>query len=600
MRIVFVALAIFTLALGFYQVARAQTAPFYGCASCATAPPSTLPLVIPAAAIVQPSSSALPDPGYTPAQYLFQAYDWNQQQTNPAPWCQGVSPANCGAYKYQNFAQNPCVRAPERDVFNSLNASDETGFQHLYGGGITSGNRIVSPAFPSPTQCPLQPGGTLNSNVWNPNDFGLASAINTALGNTGSNYFPNGMFVGYFEDDTLSSGFTICGGGSSGAQFSAEFSSGWNSGHTQACNIPGTGPNAISGVDYLSAMGILASRLNKKVWYNGLFNATGDVGACSIIVSGHCHNQANPSLVDDAFVTHNICANAGGNNSYLLGENAIMHQYNGSTWPIANAQELLYIINSEANFENDSSCGSTKIVDEEYGYGTGGPGDLSGGITIRSIAAALRALVPNPLSGTWDKIIPEFVGITCSGLSKIENNPCSAGQVDGVYFWEETLVPYSPEISVPSFAWNGTTQSLGGGCDGTTDSGGAVALLIAGTCGSNTAGAYMQQYRNLFINGVSYGPAAAILNISGGTLNISSVWFKHDAISTYHYRMALSGGSLTSVPYSSAPGGVVNLACTYTTNCTGTTTVSSNMGSFAGDGTDTLCSPCGVILFANN
>jgi len=198
---------------------------------------------------------------------------------------------------------------------------------------------------------------------------------------------------------------------------------------------------------------------------------------------------------------------------------------------------------------------------------------------------AYRWLVANPST-----LIPDRV---------ISDQLTEGGTMTEVpYFFEDTLVPYGPETSVPKFVWNGKVKTVGGGCPSASgDSGGAVALL-AQCVGS--AGIYCQQYAHLYINGADYGMIAACLNTSTTTENIVSSWFKHDSISSYSYVLALQGGEMTSVPYQGVTGGSIALpTCTNTTYCTGQNTLSTQVATFKGDGSDQLCGQCGIILLQN-
>jgi hypothetical protein len=139
----------------------------------------------------------------------------------------------------------------------------------------------------------------------------------------------------------------------------------------------------------------------------------------------------------------------------------------------------------------------------------------------------------------------------------------------------------------------------GGGCPSTDgDTGGAVALLVE-CVGSD--GIYCQQYEHLYIDQIDYGRMAACLNTSTTTENITSSWFKGDPITSYGYELSLQGGELTTVPYQGIPGGSIPLpTCTNKTYCTGQNTLSTQVATFKGDGTDQLCGQCGVILLEND
>ncbi|MFY9718694.1 MAG: hypothetical protein WAK16_03535, partial [Candidatus Cybelea sp.] len=224
--------------------------------------------------------------------------------------------------------------------------------------------------------------------------------------------------------------------------------------------------------------------------------------------------------------------------------------------------------------------------DIETSYGEGGLGDVSGGYQVRLAALAYRWLVPNPATGIPDRVI-SFQLTEGGTLTEVP------------YFFEDTLVPVGAETKVRKYVWNGTQQTVGGGCpavDG--DSGGAVALL-AQCVGS--AGIYCQQYQHLYINQIDYGKTAACLNTSTTAENITSSWFQGDPISSYSYELSLQGGEMTSVPYQGVSGGSIALTtCTNKKYCTGQNTLSTQVAPFKGKGSDQLCGQCGVILLENN
>jgi hypothetical protein len=569
--------------------------------SCATAAPAGIPTVIPAAAIVQPQASAVPEPGTTPFQYLFSAVDYNEQTStgDASGACNGAAPANCKYYWYQDFALNSCTGSVENTVWTWQNANDETSFSHEYPGGITSANRLPNPSAPTATPCPSG-SSTQTGGYWNPNDAGFATEINTVLA---AAPIPAGW--GLFEDTTQMTGQFACG--SSGQTTTTEYGIGYHGGITQICNQIATGSSFNVGIDHLSALGVWAARINYPVWMNGTASCCGDPSGCSVIASGHCHDPYYADLIDDAWAYHNACARANGNLKYLLWENVIMHKVNGGVWPLAGSGSLIELINSMANVQNDPACNGMNIVDFEYGYGTGGPGDLSGSAAVRTLVAAMHWLVPDPATQIPDRVLYEYLGITCNStvsqnpapsapLRLISNNPCVTGQYDGNYFFEETLVPYSPIKTVQPFVWNGTKQTVGGGCDSVSgDMHGASDLLVQCV---GTAGIYCQQYRNLFINGVSKGPAAACVNTSTTSEPILSSWFTTDAITTYNYslNLAASPGSLQSVNYGAATGGTIALLSSYTVNCTGSPSLANNVASFNPVSPGNLAGQSGIIL----
>ena len=201
----------------------------------------------------------------------------------------------------------------------------------------------------------------------------------------------------------------------------------------------------------------------------------------------------------------------------------------------------------------------------------------------------MRWLVPNPVTGIPDRVIPHY-GTIGGPIGTPDEAP---------YYFEETFVPHAPLKSVSPFVWNGHAQTVGGGCDGVSaDRHGAADLRVQCV---GTAGIYCQQYRDLFINGANYGPTAACVNTATSNVKIAPSWFIANATSTYRYELALSGGELRSVPDRNLPGGSISLpTCSNATYCTGSTDLAPQTVRFRGDGSETLCGRCGVILLSRN
>lgn len=562
--------------------ADAQTAQLHCChfGGTPTPAPTPTPLAIPtlllAAGIIQPAASHQPDPGATFVTTAWAAVDYNQE-----PLVTGTCTTNASlCYGYESFALNQCNTATEGTVWGNMT---EPMFTHEIGGGITAGNRLPNPNSPTATPCPSPGPHTTNGGNWNPAGSSLAGIVNTA-------WAANRSTLKLFEDNSQITGEFQCGS-SAGAGWitSTEYGMGQQSGNTWRCDLAATNAHA-QGIDYDTAVGQFAANLTPHVWFNGLTPCCGNVTGCTKTTSGKCHDPFYGGGVNNAWAIHNICANAGGQLDYFLAENPLLHKYNGATWPLANGVTMTWFLNTIANLYKDSSCNGTNIVHFEYGSGTGGPGDLAGGIAVRPLFAAFDWLVANPSTTMPDRVLPEFAGISCaSGNPQLPtNNPCVAGQVETPYFFEETFVPVGAEQSVAAYSWGGISTT-GSGCPTNGDTGGAIALLVQCV---GTAGIYCQQYPHLYINATDTGPMMACVNTSGTPETVQSGWAIHDPISSYNSVLSLSGGDLTAIPYGLT---TVPTGCTYTVVCTGDSTLSDNLVAFT-LGTTTIPASGGIIL----
>ncbi len=545
-------------------------------------PPVNMPLVIP---VWMSDTNGGPDPGATPDRHLFAAIlTGSDSSATIAQHCPGVSSSStCQPYKYIDLLYDQCQTAVTLAAYQWADTNDETAFQHNYPNGETSSNRITYQATPNPDCKPDSHNADMRMN---PADLAFNTYLYTNVW-TGKNYdedFPSPY--GAMEDQAAVLAYVVVGGGGSG-EVSTEYSSGTKpSGF--ANQIGKSKYHALT--DWETALGIfvngacVATCLNMAI--NGVATGYGNVAACSVVSNGHCHGQYQSGDIDNQAAIDNICkAVIGGNLKYLQAERPIFAGRFG--FEFMNSQTMTFDINTAANLYSHTSdgCATTKIVDIETSYGEGGLGDVSGGYRVRLAALAYRWLVPDPSTGIPDRVISDQ--LTEDGTSN-----------EVPYFFEDTLVPYGPETTVPKYTWNGSVQTVGGGCPSANgDKGGAVALLVK--CVSS-AGIYCQQYQHLYIDGADYGKAAACLNTSSTTENIISSWFKHDPISSYRDELSLQGGELTSVPYQGVSGGSIALTtCTNKTYCTGRNTLSTQIAAFKGDGSDQLCGPCGVILLQN-
>ncbi len=545
--------------------------------------PLGVPLVIPVWG--QGGDSHDTDPGAVPDQHLFAAILDNGAFSNKklASNCPGVTiSSTCQPFKYINFFHDLCTNPVTLAAYQWANSNDENGFLHTYPGGPTSGNRLTYQATGS--SCP----GNYNTYVrLNPGDPALNAYLynNVWAGKNYTNDFP--APYGAMEDTAGATAWIVVGG-YPGGQVSTEYGNGVSP--SNFANQIGTSQYHAA-TDFESAIGTFVNgacgATCVPMAFNGVATGAGNVGPCSDISGGHCHNAGSSGVVDDQVAIDNICRTvSGGNLKFMMAERPIFAGRLG--FEFLNSQSVTTWINTNANLYSHTSdgCANTKIVDLEPSSGEGGLGDITGGYRVRLAALAYRWLVPNPLTSIPDRVI--------SGAFT-EN--ATLGEIP--YFFEDTLVPFGAEAAVPKFVWNGKTKTVGGGCPSVSgDSGGAVALLVQ--CVSS-AGIYCQQYAHLYINGADNGATAACFNTSTTSENIVSSWFKHDPISSYQYVLALQGGEMTSVPFQGVSGGSIAMStCTSKQYCTGSNSLSSQVATFKGDGTDTLCGQCGVILLQNN
>ncbi len=293
-------------------------------------------------------------------------------------------------------------------------------------------------------------------------------------------------------------------------------------------------------------------------------------------------------MIDDQAAIDNICATVtGGNLKYIQAERPVFSGRFGveflDSQTVTSSASIPMRISTRILLMVARTPRSSII---ETSYGSGGPGDVTGGYRVRLAALAWRWLVANPATGIPDRVIS---GQLTEGGTTTEVP----------YFFEDTLVPDGAEISVPKFVWNGRVQTVGGGCPSASgDSGGAVALLVQCV---GSAGIYCQQYAHLYINGADHGKTAACFNTSTTNENIVSSWFKKRPDLVISIRARFKGGEMTSVPYQGVSSGSIALStCTNKTYCTGSNSLSAQVGTFKGNGSDTLCGQCGVILLENN
>jgi hypothetical protein len=543
------------------------------------------PIVIPVAGLGGDRDD--PDPGAEADRHLFAAILDNTENSSAslARNCPGVGPdSTCQPYKYVDFLKNFCNTRITRAAYLYATRNDETAFLHTYPGARTSNNRLLWGAIPNPSgpNCaPDNPDAVLRMN---PADRAYNSYLYRTFW-TGSDYrsdFPPPY--GVFEDNaSLLAGISVGGFG----EVSTEYGSGVRP--SGFADRVGNSPYRES-VDWETALGqfvngaCAATCLN--VALNGVATGSGYVGPCRVISDGRCHAQYQAGMIDDQVAIGNLCRGVtGGNLTYLLAERPIFGGRFG--YQFMDSQTMTVEINTNADLyaQTTGGCAHTKIVDAEPSNGEGGTGDVEGGHRVRLATLAFRWLVANSSTGIPDRVIS--FQYTVGG---------TRGEVP--YFFEDTLVPYGPEHSVMPFAWNGRSETTGGGCPSANgDRGGAIELL-AGCVGS--AGIYCQQYRHLFINGADYGKTAACLNTSSTSAKIVRSWFTHDPISSYRYQLALRGGEMTSVPYRGVSGGSIALAaCTNVRYCTGSGALSSQVVPFKGDGSEAFCGPCGLILLQN-
>ncbi|MBV8530838.1 MAG: RHS repeat protein [Candidatus Eremiobacteraeota bacterium] len=549
-------------------------------------PPQGVPLVIPVWGFGGDSFNT--DPGATPDQNLFAAIEDTGYYTSRslASNCPGVSSSStCQPFKYVDFFYDFCNTQLTREAYQWADAHDESAFTHVYPGAVAKSNRIVYDATPNPSGPNCHPDNPNAVMRMNPGD----SAFNAFLYKTawsGSNYindFP--APYGAMEDNASSFGSVYVG--SYGGKVTTEYGSG--SSPSGFANVIGNSPFHAA-TDWETAMGIFvnAACAAKCVGMalNGVATGAGYVGSCKDVANGHCHGRYASGNIDNQAAIDNLCNTVtGGNLKYLMAERPIFGGRLG--FEFMDSQTMTVEINTAANLYSHTSdgCATTKIVDHEVSYGEGGRGDITGGYQVRLAALAFRWLVPDPATGIPDRVI---------SLQETEGGTLH----EAPYFFEDTLVPAGAETPVSRYVWNGAVRTNGGGCPSASGDGGGAISLLAQCVGS--AGIYCQQYQHLYIDGTDFGKAAACLNTSNTTEKIVGSWFKNDPISSYQYRLSLQGGELASVAYSGVSGGSIAMTtCTSKQYCTGNQWLSNQVATFEGDGTDTLCGPCGVILLAD-
>ncbi len=283
----------------------------------------------------------------------------------------------------------------------------------------------------------------------------------------------------------------------------------------------------------------------------------------------------------------------------------------------ANTQTIVYMINTMShlvNYSSGSPCVKMVAIDTEAAGGSFYPlghytqGTVALGIPVRMEATALRFLVPDPATLVPDRMQPFYftIGGTNNNWSPTANNCTASPYCEVPYMFEETLVPQGPEIAVGAFAWNGTYQTVGDGCATPApipDTGGAVDLHVDCVSDSDPGAAvFLQEYKHLYVNGSDYGPAAVLLNTASTTsVTVSSSWFCStcDPLSSFHYKLKLSGGELASVLYGGSTVSPISLPCTETTYCNGNNTIGGNTTVLSGTPI-TIDPHSGLILLGSN
>lgn len=552
------------------------------------------------------------DPGATPDQHLFAGVVDASASTAPnlGTNCPGIGSgggnvSNCNPYKYVSMLILLCDGTLESsNAFNYLNSvagsAGEAGFLHTWShakqtpmptnrlavsGSCTPGPS-TSVGFPTNPENPTF-HTWLTSNVWT----------------TPASNFP--APYGIYEDH-----FSAFGGKCVPSYEYGEL----------ACNLGGNSGSP-EPIDWETALGGFENNAETNCpttcfafTGNGLTPGDGNnTNACTNFESGHCYATPQAGVVDDMDALDNICsaADSGGNLRAIAAEEIVFLKGATAGSPMyADTQTIVYIINTTSHLVNYTSggCENTVAVDIESSGGSFpglsgyGPGTVADGIPIREEATALRFLVPNPQTLVPDRIQPFYFTIGGSANTNCLSSPVGC---EIPYFFEETIVPQGPEITVRPFTYAGKS-SVGDGCPPSpmpSDYGGA-ADLVATCLGSDPDGGaavFLQEYKHLYINGMDYGPAAVLLNTASTTsATISSSWFCSTCtpLSSFHYRLALSGGELASVLYSGATGGSISLPCTAAAYCTGDGSVSGNTTSFSG--TYTMGPHDGVILLGSN
>ncbi|MBV8531745.1 MAG: hypothetical protein JO104_10540 [Candidatus Eremiobacteraeota bacterium] len=551
-------------------------------APAAAMPPNPeLPIVIPAWA--EGGDREDVDPGAVADRHLFASILDNNQKTNAllASNCPGggvsrSNPAGCKPYKYVNFIHNHCSSPIMRAAAAFADAADETGFLHFYPSSPSSAsNRLTWGATPNRTgpNCPHNPEAVLRMN---PGDGKLNAYLYSTVwtGRDYDNDFPPPY--GIFEDDSgILAGVIVGGFG----QVSTEYGSGTSP--SGFADRPGNGPYA-EPFDYETAVGKFVNgacgATCTDMALNGIGTGGGDVGPCKVINAGRCHAPYYAGVVDDQDAIANVCSTANRGNLTALNLEEAIYDRHGHGYH--DYQTIAVMLNTIAALMNTTTggCAHTVVVDEEVGATDG---TVWGGSSVRLASAAFRFLIPDQATGVPDRVLP-FMHTIGKTLAEVP------------YYFEETLVPAGAEIPVPRFVWNGSAQTAGNGCPTPRgDNGGGLAISVECV---GPAAIFCQQYQHLYVNRHDYGKMAACLNSSTATVRIVRRWFRRDPMSSYHYELELAGGEMTDVPYAGIAGGVIHMsACANASFCTGQRAVRHER--FAGDGLDTLCGRCGIILF---
>lgn len=601
------------------------------------------PLVIPAWILgggtfyrgQQPTSPPTPafydvDPGATPDQHLFGGVlnagvvDGGLGTNCPGIASGGSNVSNCNPYRYINMLNLLCDGNLESsNAYIAMNdGMHETAFLHYHATPtpspdprVTDGGGCPTPNI-SPTPGPLPSAGY----YMNPDDTSSSGFLNWLQNHawTTTN-FP--VPFGIYEDHFAVVGDAPC-------YLSYEYGN-------EACNMQGNSHSPAPN-DWETALGDFESNAEANCPTtcfafvgNGLTPGGGaDTKPCGQFEGAHCYATPDAGVVDDMDALDNLCsaADSGGNLRAITAEEIVfLKGPPGAGSPTyALPQTIVYMINTMSHLVNytTGACKNTVAIDIEaaggsfYPLDTYSPGTVAGGIPVRLEATALRFLVPNPSTLVPDRMQPFYftIGGTNNNWSPAGDSCPSTPYCEVPYMFEETLVPQGPEVPVAPFTWNGATETVGDGCPTPTpdpgDTGGAVDLMV--TCVSSVsdpstegAAVFKQQYKHLYINGMDYGPAAVLLNTASATgASILSSWFSCsgcDPITTYHYKLALSGGELASVLYSGVTGGSISISdCTQPTYCTGDNSVSGNTAPFNSSAPGSITPHAGILLLKSN
>ncbi len=578
------------------------------------------------------------DPGATADQSLFagvidaSAYTDTALESNcPGIGSGGSNVSNCNPYKYINMGILLCEGGLESTAaFNYLNSSDETGFLHTYSTPPppiqtpAPGNRLTQPgscASPTPTFTPT------NGFLTNPGDLGFQTWLVNHAWRAIPSYFPPPY--GILEDN-----FSVVGWPCSASYEYGDEAC--NNRGTSASPTPGNWETALGSFESSAAQATCSPKCFAFIG-NGLTLGGGsNSGPCIVYTTGHCYVKATPGvtaeggIIDDKDDLAKFCAatdTAGNLRGIEAEEIVFLKGVGGAPPPVyANTQTIVYMINTMSDLVQYTSggCKNMVAIDVEAGGGSFYPldnytqGTVPGGIPVRMEATALRFLVPNPVTLVPDRMQPLYytVGGTNNDWSPSSNqcaNP-SGSFCEVPYFFEETLVPQGPEVTVNTFTYGGV-NSVGDGCPYPSpsptpnDSGGAVDLMVDCVSADSDPGAavFRQEYEHLYINGTDYGPAAVLLNTASTTrVPIDSSWFSCSGcspITSFHSKLALAGGELTSVIYGS---GTISLPCTQTATpspnpyCTDQNTVPENTATFEHDHPGNIDAHSGIILLGTS